>query len=71
MTGILPAMKRLLIITAIVGIAALPALAGCGSSDSASTAADTTASAAAPASGGKTWAAAPAMSLDKLSLRHI
>jgi len=58
-------MKRLLITTAIVGIAALPVLAGCGSSDSASTAADTTASAAAPASGGKTWAAAPAMSVDK------
>ena len=64
MTGILFLMKRLIISTVIVGIAAVPVLAGCGSSDSASTAADTTASAAAPAADAKTWAAAPAMSID-------
>lgn len=64
MTGILSAMKRLIITIAIAGIATLPVLAGCGSADSASTAADTTASATTPAAGAKTWSAAPAMSID-------
>ncbi len=54
-------MRRLIAITAIVGIAAIPVLAGCGSSDSSSTAttgADTSAASA------KTWSSAPAMAID-------
>ncbi len=54
-------MRRLIAITAIVGIAAIPVLAGCGSSDSSSTAttgADTSTASA------KTWSSAPAMAID-------
>ena len=53
-------MRRLIITTAIVGIAALPVLAGCGSSDSTSTAADTGASGSA-----KQWSSPPPMTINE------
>ncbi len=54
-------MRRLIAITAIVGIAAIPVLAGCGSSDSSST---TTTGADTSAASAKTWSSAPAMAID-------
>ena len=63
-TGILAAMRRLLATTAIVGIAVVPVLAGCGSSDSSTStaAADTSASAS---GGAKTWSTQPPMTIDE------
>jgi len=53
-------MRRLLATTAIVGIAAIPVLAGCGSSDSSSSAAADTSTASA-----KTWSSPPAMTINE------
>ena len=62
-TGILGTMRRLIATTAIVGIAAIPVLAGCGSSDSStSTAAAET---AASSAGTKSWSTQPPMTINK------
>ncbi len=60
MTGILEPMRRLIASTALVAAIALPVLAGCGSSDSAS--ADTAATA--PQEGAKSWSSPPAQTID-------
>lgn len=59
MTGILERMRRLIASTALVATMALPVLAGCGSSDSAS--ADTAATA--PQEGAKSWSSPPAQTI--------
>ena len=63
MTGILGPMRRLIATTtAVATLVAVPLIAGCGSSDSASTAADT---AAADAGTAKSWSSPPKMTIDE------
>ena len=63
MTGILGPMRRLIATTtAVAALVAVPLIAGCGSSDSASTAADT---AAADAGTAKSWSSPPKMTIDE------
>ena len=63
MTGILEPMRRLIATTtAVATLVAVPLIAGCGSSDSASTAADT---AAAEAGAAKSWSSPPKMTIDE------
>ncbi len=70
-TGILGPMRRLIATaTAVATLIAVPLIAGCGSSDSASTGADTAArhgATGAEAGVAKTWSSAPAMAIDPKS----
>jgi len=69
-TGILGPMRRLIATaTAVATLVAVPLIAGCGSSESASTGADTAATGATGAEAGaaKTWSSAPKMAIDPKS----